>query len=86
MLRLKCIPDPMESHVELDNLSRPEYLKALPTLKQSHTADLKYESLWYRIWLSRLSPEDFGGSPPEGFPIIVEQYVNYAWVTIYGEG
>jgi hypothetical protein len=37
-----------------------EYWERLPTLHVGHTANLVYESRPYKVWVSRLGPEDYG--------------------------
>lgn len=70
--------------IRLARLVDERVLAAMPTLKQGHTADMKFETDEFRFWLSRLDREDMGSNVPYGFPVCVEQLVSGAWVTIYG--
>jgi len=72
--------------LRLARLVDERVLAAMPTLRQGHTADLKFETEEFRFWLSRLDREDMGSDVPDGFPVCVEQLWDNAWVTIYGGG
>lgn len=72
--------------LRLARLVDERVLAAMPTLKQGHTADMKWDDGEFRLWLSRLDREDMGSDVPDGFPVCVEQLLDNAWVTIYGGG
>lgn len=38
-----------------------EYWVAQPTIEQGHTHNLKFDNGKIRLWISRLTPEDFDG-------------------------
>lgn len=45
------------------------YWEGLPRLHEGHTSDMVLESGPYRVWVSRMDPEDYGfNAYPEGSP------------------
>ncbi|MEK3698198.1 hypothetical protein NYE33_14650 [Paenibacillus sp. FSL R10-2199] len=54
-------------------------LKAMPTLLQAHTDDLKIETGNQRVWLSRMTVED---GMPYNNQVTVEVCANGKWNTV----
>lgn len=54
-------------------------LKALPTLQQSHTENLKKDTGNERIWLSRMT---VGDGMPYNNQVTVEVYTDGKWNTV----
>ena len=52
-------------------------LEELPTIHSGQYSDLKIEALPYRVWLSRLGPED-----GEAWPVQVEQLIAGKWAHV----
>ncbi len=56
-----------------------EELKAMNTLSQGHTDDLKLEDGSVRVWLSRMRVED---GMPYNNQVTVERLINGVWQTV----
>lgn len=54
-------------------------LKAMPTIEQGHTDNLKYDDGTYRVWLSRMTKAD--GMPYDN-QVTVEQMIGGVWKTV----
>lgn len=52
-------------------------VKSLSTIQQGQYADLKYASLYVRIWLSRLTVED---GEPYNNKITIEYFIDGKWI------
>ena len=55
-------------------------LEALPTITQGHTDDLKIQTKYIRVWLSRMTKED--GMPYDNQVTIERLNSSYSWETV----
>lgn len=55
-------------------------LKALPTIEQGHTDNLKFENPIIRVWLSRMTIED--GMPYNDQVTVERRLRNGIWTTV----
>ncbi len=51
-------------------------LQRIPTIEQGHTDDLKVQSRYLRVWLSRMTVAD---GMPYDHQVTVERYVDGVW-------
>ncbi len=58
--------------------------RAMPTLHQGHTDNLKYESPRYRVWVSRMTLADYNGDRDAYMRdrFTIEEYESRQWFTL----
>jgi hypothetical protein len=77
------LPGPRATLTELLRVPREVYASA-PTLESGHTDNLVYKSPTHKVWVSRMSLEDYGGDRKawEDDRNVVETLVNGRWCRV----